>query len=291
MIVDGRNPGESGMRRGASPQRARRDRFARIVLVVLLLAQVACATGGRAYRDGQKQMDAQNFDRAVVMFSRALAEDPGTTRYKVALARARIRASEVHFAKGQKYEEAGQLEAAIAEFQQVVYLAPAHQFAANELAKSLSKWQDLQKYDESEMEKLKKKARASPGRAAPRLNPASNIPIVLRFKNERVEKIYDALSKASGVNFIYDERLDVSKNISIDLADVTFVSALQTLMVMNKHFFKIWDENTILIAEDSQQKHKEHDDLVIQTFYLSNADVKDVQVLLRTLKLRLRHGS
>ncbi|MEE9291796.1 MAG: secretin N-terminal domain-containing protein, partial [Acidobacteriota bacterium] len=133
------------------------------------------------------------------------------------------------------------------------------------------------------IEKMKKKAWASPGRDAPRLNPASNIPIVVRFKNERIEKIYDALSKASGVNFIYDERLDLSKNISIDLADVTFVSALQTLMVMNKHFFKIWDENTILIAEDSQQKHKEHDDLVIQTFYLSNADVKDVQVLLRTL--------
>src|SRR6185436_11255248 len=52
---------------------------------------------------------------------------------------------------------------------------------------------------------------------------------------------------------------------------------------MNKHFFKIWDENTILIADDNQQKHKEFDDLVIQTFYLSNADVKDVQVLLRTL--------
>ena len=44
------------------------------------------------------------------------------------------------------------------------------------------------------MEKLKRQAKeAAPGRVAPRLNPSSNIPIVLRFKDETVKKIYDAL--------------------------------------------------------------------------------------------------
>jgi general secretion pathway protein D len=251
-------------------------------LAALMLAQASCSTT-RVYNQGQKHMDERSYDRAVLMFSKALAEKPGNTRYKVALARARIRAANDHFQKGQAFIKAGRLEAAIAEFQQVVYLAPAHQFAANELAKALTRWQELQEYDESEIEKMKKRAQISPGRVAPRLNPASNIPIVLRFKNEKIEKIYDALSKASGINFIYDERLPLDKSISIDLADVTFERALDTLMAMNKQFYKIWDENTILIAEDNQQKHKEYDDLVIQTFYLSNADVKDVQVLLRTL--------
>ena len=56
------------------------------------------------------------------------------------------------------------LEAAIAEYQQTVYLDPSHQYAANELAKTLSEWQKLQKQDLSEMEKLKRKAKAEPGR-------------------------------------------------------------------------------------------------------------------------------
>ncbi len=247
------------------------------------LALGACATT-HLYRAGQKEMAAENFDRAVLLFSKAVSSDPTSTRYKVALSRAKMRAAQEHFAKGQAYVKAGRIDAAIAEFQQTVYLDPSHQYAANELSKALAEWQRQQKLDESEMEKLKKKAKSeAPGRVAPHLNPASNIPIVLRFKEETIKKIYDALSKASGINFIYDEKLGLDKKITIDLADVSFEQALNTLMTMNKHFFKIWDENTILIADDNQQKHKELDDLVVQTFYLSNADVKDVQVLLRTL--------
>lgn len=247
------------------------------VAVVLL----GCATGGQAYHEGEKAMDAQNFDQAVVSFSKALASKPGDTKYKVAVTRARTRAAQVHFMKGSDYMKGGLYEEAIAEFQQAVYLDPSHQFAANEMQKALGEWQKEQARADWNLEKMKH--RASPGRDAPRLSASSNIPIVLRFKDEGIKKIYDALSKASGINFIYDERVPLDKKVSIDIADVTFEQALEQLMTMNKHFFKIIDENSILIAEDTPQKHKELDDLVIQTFYLSNADVKDVQVLLRTL--------
>jgi general secretion pathway protein D len=254
---------------------------AALALVVLLLT-TACGTS-RAFQQGEKAFAGHQFDRAVLYLSRAVAAKPSSTRYRVALARARFAAAEEHFRKAEAYHEAGQLEPAIAEYQQVVYLAPSHQFAANELSNALAEWQAQQASQESEMEAMKRRLKDSPGRAAPRLKPGSNIPIVLRFKNETTEKIYDALSKASGINFIFDDRLDLNKKISIDIADVTFAQALNQVLAMNKHFFKIWDESTIMIAEDTPQKHKELDDLVIQTFYLSNADVKDVQVLLRTL--------
>jgi general secretion pathway protein D len=253
-----------------------------LALAVLLLT-TSCGTSSRAFKQGEKAFAGHQFDQAVLHLSRAVAAKPSSTRYRVALARARFGAAEEHFRKAEAYREAGQLEPAIAEYQQVVYLAPAHQFAANELSKALAEWRAQQASQESEMEAMKRRIKDSPGRAAPRLKPGSNIPIVLRFKNETTEKIYDALSKASGINFIYDDRLDLNKKISIDIADVTFAQALDQVLAMNKHFFKIWDESTIMIAEDTPQKHKELDDLVIQTFYLSNADVKDVQVLLRTL--------
>jgi general secretion pathway protein D len=264
-------------RKPASRSEVLRGAIAALALVSVL---AGCVTG-QAYREGEKAMKAQNFDQAVVSFSKALAAKPDNTRYKVAVARARTRAAQTHFSKGSEYMKAQLLEEAIAEFQQAVYLDQSHQFAANELQKALSEWQKIQARGEWNLEAAKKKA--SPGREAPRLSPSSNIPIVLRFKDEGVKKIYDALSKASGINFIYEERLPLDKKISIDIADVTFEQALEQLMTMNKHFFKIIDENSILIAEDTQQKHKELDDLVIQTFFLSNADVKDVQVLLRTL--------
>jgi len=250
------------------------------VAATVLLLLVGCASGA-AFRQGEKSYRSQNYDQAVVNFSKALSAKPDSTQYKMWLARARVSAAEAHFIKGSEYHKHGLLEEAIAEYQQAVYLDASHQLAANELQKALTEWQRQQDKGNWDLEKRKKQA--TPGRDAPRLNPQSNIPIVLRFKDEGPKKIYDALSKASGINFVYDDRLPLDKKVTVDLADVTFEQAMDQLMTMNKHFYKILDENSIYIAEDTQQKHKELDDLVIQTFYLSNADVKDVQVLLRTL--------
>ncbi|MCZ6696700.1 MAG: hypothetical protein O7A63_09210, partial [Acidobacteria bacterium] len=67
MSVRAGNPGGIHMPRGRGPRRALGDPFVRVFLIVLLLAQAACATGGAsAYRTGKKQMDASNFDRAVL---------------------------------------------------------------------------------------------------------------------------------------------------------------------------------------------------------------------------------
>ena len=249
----------------------------------LLLILAAACVSSKAFHEGERQAAADNWDKAVLAFSKAVAEDPGNTQYKVSLARARLRASQDHFDRGKRYLAAGQLEPAMVELQQTVFLDPNNQYAADELSKAIIEYRRLQGEEPSDIEKMKEQARME-GRVTPRLNPKSNIPIVLKFKDETVRKVYDALSKASGVNFMYDERVDLNnKKVNIDVADINFAKALDILMAQNKHFYKIWDENTILIADDNQQKHKEYDDLVIQTFYLSNADVKDVQVLLRSL--------
>ncbi len=250
-------------------------------LLLLLLLSAACASSA-AFHEGEKFAAAENWDQAVLAFSKAVAQDPGNTQYKVSLARARLRASQDHFDRGKRYLAAGQLEPAMAELQQTVFLDPNNQYAADELGKAIKEYQKRHGQEPSDIEKMKEEAKKE-GRVTPRLNPKSNIPIVLKFKDETCKKVYDALSKASGINFLYDERVDLNKKVNIDLVDVNFEKALDILMAQNKHFYKIWDENTILIADDNQQKHKEYDDLVIQTFYLSNADVKDVQVLLRSL--------
>jgi general secretion pathway protein D len=259
----------------------RRSPLAGACLLLTLFLTAACASTG-AFHEGERFAEAENWDQAVLSFSKAVAQDPGNTQYKVSLARARLRASQQHFERGKNYLAAGQLEPAMAELQQTVFLDPNNQYAADELGKAIKEYQKRKGEEPSDIEKMKEKARMA-GRVTPRLNPKSNIPIVLKFKEETAKKVYDALSKASGINFMYDERVDLNRKVNIDLVDVNFAKALDNLMAQNKHFYKIWDENTILIADDNQQKHKEYDDLVIQTFYLSNADVKDVQVLLRSL--------
>ena len=117
----------------------------------------------------------------------------------------------------------------------------------------------------------------------PILNPRSKEPITLTFpKPKPVKEIYQAMAKAYGFNVLFDPKLKDDK-LSIELSDVTAQQALEIVMQAAGHFYKVQDEHTILIAEDNPQNRREYEDLVIKTFFLSNADVKDVDKLLRSL--------
>lgn len=74
-----------------------------------------------------------------------------------------------------------------------------------------------------------------------------------------------------------------SDKISIDLRNLDFLKALDTLMVLNRHFFKIIDRNTIIILEDNKQNKEQYTNQVIRTFYLSNITPNDLKNHLRTL--------
>ncbi|NJN65055.1 MAG: hypothetical protein HC882_09365, partial [Acidobacteria bacterium] len=162
-------------------------------------------------------------------------------------------------------------------------LDPSNQYAAVELQRALSE-QERRFREPSSLERAQTEAaRQAADLGPPKLNPASNIPLVLNFPDSTVGEIYEALSKASGINVLYDEKIDLKDKATVELANVTFEKALDILMLQNRHAFKVIDTNTILIYEDARAKRQEYEDHVIRTFYLSNAETKDIQTLLRTL--------
>ena len=144
---------------------------------------------------------------------------------------------------------------------------PGNQHAADELEKALHQ---IRRRDEqpSEIEQLKEKAQKD-SLAPPKLSAKSNIPILLHFRDRPTGQIFEAIGKASGINFIFDEKTDLNKPLTIDIGNVTLERALDILMLQTKNFYKIIDEHTLLIAPDSRQKRQEYEDQVIRTFYLS----------------------
>ena len=257
------------------------QRIARgVTLVLVLVALVGCAAN-QSYTKAERDMKRQNFDRAVLLYSKAVALDPGNTRYAVALERAKLKASAEHFVKGKRFAHAEQWELAIAEFQQTLLMNPGNQHATTELEKAVRELRRLVELP-SEMEQLMERARRR-DLGPPRLDPRSNIPILLNFQEVEVGKIFEAISKASGINFIYDEKVDLERPRTIDVGNVTLEKALDILMLQTKNFYKVIDEFTLLIAPDTRQKRQEYEDQVIRTFFLSNADTKTVVTLLRSL--------
>ncbi len=252
-----------------------------VAFAVVLAA--GCSTAERPGRQGQEAVHDLNWDAAVYYYLEALAKEPDNLEYRMALTRARLKAGQDHFQRGLAFRELGRLPQARAEFQLATQLDPTHQFAEQELERVDKELDILSRPDgQQTLEEMKAKARQAKVQA-PILDPRSKEPITLTFpKPKPVKEIYQAMAKAYGFNVLFDPKLKDDK-LSIELADVTAQQALDIVAQAAGHFYKVQDEHTILIAEDNPQNRRDYEDLVIKTFFLSNADVKDVDKLLRSL--------
>ncbi len=256
-------------------------RWRRVAAVGLLLAlSVGCAAQ-KAYNRAEREMRRENYDKAVLEYSKALALEPGNTRYSVGFERAKLKGSAQHFMKAQRYHQAGQYELAIAEYQQTLLLNPGNEYAQNEMNKAMHELR-LKQSGPSRIEEMKRLAELR-DLAPPKLHPGANIPILMRFEEAEIGKIFEAIGKASGINFIFDDKVDLDKPMTIDIGNVTLEKALDILMLQTKNFYKVIDEYTLLVAPDTRQKRQEYEDQVIRTFFLSNADTKTVVTVLRSL--------
>src|SRR6266496_457425 len=255
----------------------------KLLAILFLLAATACS-GSRAFHDAREEETLGHWDLAVLKYARALDLDPKSTRYKISLARAKIKASQFHFEKGKLYRSAAQPELAAVELEQAVLLDPTNKYAETELRKA---GEDAAKAraersGESRMETAKRKTRGLRARA-PMLEPASDRPINLNFPQPKpIKQIYQSLASAAGINVIFDPQLK-DDNVSIVLTNIEFQKALETLLRQENHFYKTIDEKTMLIAADTPANRKTYEDLVIRTFFLSNGDVTEVSNALRSL--------
>ena len=260
-----------------------KKRLTALAIASLLLAALGC-TGSRAFRDAKEEETLQHWDLAVLKYSRAADLDPENSRYKIALGRAKIKASHFHFEKGKLYRASARPELAVVELEQTVLLDPSNQYAEIELRKAREDAARLaaERGSETALEGMKRRARGVRARL-PMLEPASDRPISLNFPQPKpIKQIYQALASGAGINVIFDPQLK-DDNVAIVLTNIEFQKVLETLMRQENHFYKVIDEKTILIAADNPQNRKTYEDLVIRTFFLSNADVTDVANSLRAL--------
>jgi general secretion pathway protein D len=259
-------------------------RFWKLAGVLAFVATAAGCAGTRAYEQAKDEEQLGHYDLAVMQYARALDLDPTSSQYKAALARARVKASQFHFEKGKMYRASGRYDLAVVELEQSVMLDPTNDYATTELKharEDLAK-QDAERNADSKIDALKKKVKGARATTII-LEPSSDKPINLNFPQPKpVKQIYRALADAAGINVIFDPQLK-DDNVSIVLSNIEFQKALETLLRQENHFYKIIDERTILIAADTPQNRKTYEDLVIRTFFLSNADVTEVANALRAL--------
>ncbi|MCJ7441995.1 MAG: hypothetical protein MUO25_10515 [Thermoanaerobaculaceae bacterium] len=252
----------------------------------LLLAVVGLLSSCSTYKYSRRANEAirtENWDAAVYYYLEALTQDPGNLKFKMELQRVRVKASGQHFERGMGFKQAGGLLRAESELQLAVQLDPGNQYAEVELRKVRKDLAVLMQEGGATKLAEMKKAAAEMKVKPPALNPASNEPMSLSFPNQtNTRDIYRAIGQAFGINILFDPKLRDAK-MSIELKNVTSRQALESVMQASGHFYKVLDEKTVIVVEDTPQNRRDYEDLVVKTFFLSNADVKDINNMLRAL--------
>jgi len=254
-----------------------------MTVVALMMGVVGCSTAKQTADEGEDAFKHQNWDAAVYHYLQALAEDPENVEYKMQLAFARQKAAQKHFDNGVMLRKLGRLLAARDEMRMAVQLDPSNQYAEQILEDIIEEMEILSTPDGARrLEQMKDEARQAKV-MPPVLDPTSKELITLNFPRPKpVKEIYNAIGKAYGFNALFDPKLKDDR-LAIELRDLTAEQALEMVMQASGHFYKVLDEHSIIIADDTPQNRREYEDLVIKTFFLSNANVKEIDKLLRSL--------
>ena len=91
--------------------------------LALSVALSGCATKA-ALRSGQQAETLQDYDRAIVEYTRALRKSPDNRDARQGLERAKTRSVQEHFTRGRRFEAVGRLDQALAELQIASELDP-----------------------------------------------------------------------------------------------------------------------------------------------------------------------
>jgi general secretion pathway protein D len=220
----------------------------------------------------QELLKNNRIEDAAVAYRRALTYNAENTAAQAGIARIIVlRQVEERLARARERMEKAEWRAAQADVASALRLDPENPQA-----------RDLQ----SEIA-LKLKAEAPPPKAEADEEQAtmqmfSTKPVTLRFRDTDIKEVLEVFARTAGVNVFTDESLP-AKRVTIFFRDLPLREAFNLILVSNRLFAKRVADNTVIVVPDNPGKRQQYDNLVVQTFYLNDADAKVAVNLLRTI--------
>lgn len=121
----------------------------------------------------------------------------------------------------------------------------------------------------------------------PSLSLGYKKPINLEFRDASMRMIFDALSRTTGINFIFDRDVRTEQKTTVFFKQTSLEDSIDVILATNQLEKKVLNAGSILIYPSTPTKIKEYQDLVVRAFYLSNIEAKSAANMLKTV-LRLK---
>jgi general secretion pathway protein D len=255
----------------------------RLALALCLGAALAgCATSA-GLRAGQRAELLQDYDQAIVEYTKVLRQRPDDREARLGLDRAKLRSSQEHFSRGRRFNAGGRLDEAVVELQIANELNPANGEIADELRSVRTQLRNkvaVAREGQTALESVVERSRSLPptGRELP---ADVRLPAGLTFFNAPVRDVYVTLAKLSNLTIVFDPQFRGDQPVTTDMRNMALADALQSLSTATRNFYRVTAPRTITVVPDTPAKRTEYEEEIVGIFPLSNADLRETMDLLR----------
>lgn len=283
-------------------------RFLCTVTVLL----TGCATD-RVLEEARAHLNAGRGEAALEMLERAARQHPDSHSYRTEYQRQREIVLAQWFSQAEALRLAGQFALAEALYERVRKHDPANPRVtaalrlienaqrhlkivalAEQLVKE-EKYRDAadalrpvllenpQQRDARRLQRSIDEKTVKPPLLAPRLKTSVAKPMTVELREVTLRGVFDLISRAAGVSFVFDKDVRTDQKTSISVRDASFEELIRVLLAANQLEQKIVNETTVFVYPNTPAKQREYQELVVKSFYLANADAKQTANMIRTL--------
>ena len=133
------------------------------------------------------------------------------------------------------------------------------------------------------LQRLIEERTAKPAIVTPRLKTATTQPISLELRDVALRAVFDMISRATGVSFVLDKDVRADQRTTIVVRNASPEELIRLVLATNQLEQKIVNETTVLVFPNTPQKLREYRELVVKSFYIANADVRQTANMIRTM--------
>lgn len=284
---------------------------AAFLLFAAVLALAGCATD-KAFEDGKLALMAGEQDRALGLFEQAAKQSPDNAEIRATLYRQREVAIARHLAQAEAARIAGNREAAAAALDRVLAMDARNpraismrdqllrgvrhdamvteanaMFVRKDVSGAEARVRNVLGQDGSHAgarELLRQIEEARPKQQTPAaLGDMFQKTVTLEFRDTSMRNVFEAIARSTGINFVFDKDVRPDIKVTLFVRNTTVAEVMRLILITNQLERSVLSENTVLIYPNTAAKVREYKELITRTFFLVNAEAKQVQNLIKTV--------
>lgn len=108
-------------------------------------------------------------------------------------------------------------------------------------------------------------------------------PVSLHFRDAPLRAVFEALAQFAKLNFVFDREIRDDGLVTLVVRDTTVGEVLRLLSATQQIETRVINANSVMVYPSTPAKQREYQEMVSRSIYLTHADAKQAQALIKQL--------